>query len=295
MWYKINNGEIWTGEIKNKAKDGSFFWVHTTIVPFKNAAGRIYQFVSIRYDVTETKKLNEEILVSQKLSSIGEVSAQIIHEVMNPLSIISLSLEELQLQVEDINDGSPQFKRIDSLLENVNTNYNRIEEIFNNMRSVLATNTQDKVVPTNIRKVLESTLTLINTKLKSKKIDLNYENLNETHLALSNHSDLSQVLLNMINNSSDAISEYQSRWINISSKIQDDFVVLTIADSGPGIPQDIAVRIFDSLFTTKGDKKGTGLGMGICRKLIEKVGGTIVLDKNAPNTTFIIRLKAASL
>ncbi|EQC45186.1 PAS domain S-box protein [Bacteriovorax sp. BSW11_IV] len=294
MWYKINNGEIWTGEIKNRAKDGSYFWLHTTIVPFKNAVGRIYQFVSIRYDITETKKLNEEILVSQKLSSIGEVSAQIIHEVMNPLSIISLSLDELQLQVEDVNDGSQQFVRIESLLENINVNYGRIEEIFDNMRSVLANNAVDKIAPTNLKKVLERTLTLIHTKLKSKKIKLDYSALDETHLAYSNDSDMSQIFLNMLNNSSDAVSEFQDRWIHIDSKKEDNDIVITFSDSGPGIPDDIAARIFDTLFTTKGDKRGTGLGMGICRKLIEKAGGSIILDTKAPNTTFVIRLRAST-
>lgn len=287
---KINHGEIWNGNIQSKTKEGNSFWVNTTIVPFKNASGKIYQYVSIMTDITEIKRLNEELVVSEKLSSIGEVSAQIIHEVMNPLSIISLSLEELEMQLDDINDGTAPFKKMESLLNNVNSSYTRIEEIFENMRTVLARKESKNIVEVNIENVVNKALSLVHTKLKSFKVKIDLEGISKEDFVLADESDLSQVFLNMINNACDAVCELDERWIKLSSNKVDAQTHIKVEDSGAGIPPEIAAKIFDTLFTTKGDKKGTGLGMGICQKLIKKVNGTIELVQDAPNTTFLIKL-----
>jgi len=288
MWEQITKGEVWTGEIQNKAKDGSMFWVDTTIIPFKNSIGRIYQYLSIQRDFTENKKLNEELMVSEKLSSIGEISAQILHEVMTPLSIISLSIENLEDDIEDLKVDAAQVNPIRTNLTEIKMNYEKIEEIFENMRSILVRKNSGEPTSVPVRDTLEKSLSLVKAKLKSRDVHVKYEKVPDNINIKTTQSDLSQVFLNLVNNSSDAIEKMSDRWIDVKAEVSGSHVIITFQDSGPGIPQEIRERIFDTLFTTKGEAAGTGLGMGVCKKLIERHLGTITIDEKAANTTFII-------
>jgi len=288
MWEQITKGEVWTGEIQNKAKDGSMFWVDTTIIPFKNSIGRIYQYLAIQRDFTENKKLNEELMVSEKLSSIGEISAQILHEVMTPLSIISLSIENLEDDIGDLEVDNAQLNPIRTNLTEIKMNYEKIEEIFENMRSILVRKNSGEPTAIPVRDTLEKSLSLVKAKLKSRDIHVKYDNVPENINIKCTQSDLSQVFLNLINNSADAIEKLEDRWIDVKAEVKGSHISIIFQDSGAGIPDEIRSRIFDTLFTTKGETSGTGLGMGVCKKLIERHLGMIKIDEKANNTTFVI-------
>jgi PAS domain S-box-containing protein len=288
MWEQITKGEVWTGEIQNKAKDGSFFWVDTTIIPFKNSIGRIYQYLAIQRDFTENKKLNEELMVSEKLSSIGEISAQILHEVMTPLSIISLSIENLEDDIEDLEIETAKLSPIRTNLTEIKMNYEKIEEIFENMRSILVRKNSGEPTAVPVKETLEKSLSLVKAKLKSRDINVKYDNVAENINIKCTQSDLSQVFLNLINNAADAIERLEDRWIDVKAEVKGSHVTITFQDSGAGIPEEIRSKIFDTLFTTKGESSGTGLGMGVCKKLIERHLGMIKIDEKAKNTTFVI-------
>jgi len=102
LWKTIRAGEIWRGEICNRAKDGHLYWVYTTIVPFRNQQGEIYQFLSIRQDITELKQAQqtilqqqEQIITASRLSALGEMAAILTHEINNPLGVILGRVEML--------------------------------------------------------------------------------------------------------------------------------------------------------------------------------------------------------
>lgn len=288
MWDTIIQGEVWRGEIKNKAKDDSIYWVDTTIIPFKNSIGRIYQYLAIQRDYTENKKLNEELMVSEKLSSIGEISAQILHEVMTPLHIISLSIENLEDDICELKEEQEKLNPIRANLNEIKANYDKIEEIFENMRSILVRKQGGEPSEVDIKDTLTKTLTLVKAKLKSKDITVRIDKVPDNILIRCTQSDLSQVFLNLINNSADAIEKQKERWIDIKVELKNRTALILFQDSGKGIPKEIASRMFETLFTTKGEERGTGLGMGVCKKLVERHRGTIEIDEKATNTTFVI-------
>ena len=95
LWTTIASGEVWRGEIKNRAKDGTYYWVDTTIVPFLNAAGKPYKFVAIRNDITERKQMESELTRSAQLSLLGELAASLAHEIKNPLAGIQGAVDIL--------------------------------------------------------------------------------------------------------------------------------------------------------------------------------------------------------
>lgn len=290
LWDTISEGKIWVGEIKNKTKYGNFFWINATIVPFRNASGKVYQYLSIGNDVTENKKLTEEIMVSEKLSSIGEISAQILHEVMNPLSIISLNLDSMSIFFDQLEHKDEKMQGAARRLVEIKDSYLRIEEIFENMRSILVRKEERSSIEMNVREVLNKTISLIKAKLKDRNIKIDISRCIEDVSVKCNESDISQVFLNLIKNSIDAIEELPNRWIEVSAATINHKTIIKLVDSGNGIPENVRDKIFDTLFTTKGKIKGTGLGMGLCRKLVERHSGVIYLDENALNTTFIIEL-----
>src|SRR5437660_6491051 len=108
LWTTIASGRVWRGEIRNRAKDGSIYWVDTTIVPFLNAEGKPYQYVAIRYDITERKLAEEQVLQqagelqrAAQLSFVGELAAGLAHEIKNPLAGIQGAVDILIRRSEE--------------------------------------------------------------------------------------------------------------------------------------------------------------------------------------------------
>ncbi len=102
MWKTISHGKVWRGEVKNKAKDGTFYWVKTIIVPFLDNKGKPGEYVSVRTDVTAQKELQAQLLKSEKLTVIGELSARLAHDLRNPLSVIKNTIELIKIKNPDL-------------------------------------------------------------------------------------------------------------------------------------------------------------------------------------------------
>ena len=131
-------------------------------------------------------------------------------------------------------------------------------------------------------------------KLATKMIELTIKNINVDSelLVMGNRIQMQQVLVNLVNNAVDAIEKFdeQDRWIKIHLSSDREHVYVAIIDGGKGIDPKIQPKLFNSMFSTKELYKGTGLGLGICRKIIESFGGTIVINNDSPNTQFDIKL-----
>ena len=101
---------------------------------------------------------------------------------------------------------------------------------------------------------------------------------------------IEQVLLNLLNNSFDAIADLEEKWIRVDVEAEDHFVNIKVVDSGKGIPAEASEKIMMPFFTTKEVGKGTGLGLSISSGILKSHGGELSLDRNAANTTFVIRV-----
>lgn len=298
LWKTISAGKVWQGEIRNKRKDGGFYWVQTTIVPFLEETGKPYQYLSIRHDITrivEAQAIIEsqqvELLKHTKLSAVGEMAAAITHEINNPLAVIlgRCEMMRMSLQKETI-DKVALLK----MLEAIEITGQRIERIVKSMRSLAYQGRdQEPMQKAIVGEVFEDSLSLVTERFKSHGIDLKLEmdDANKSCLITCRPYQVTQVLVNLLNNASDAILDQPEKWVELRAAVENGVMTISVTDSGQGISKEIATKIFTPFFSTKRIQYGTGLGLSISQELLKGQDSELVLDTNSKNTRFFFKLK----
>ncbi|WP_163102674.1 ATP-binding protein [Peribacillus alkalitolerans] len=276
LWKTIHAGDVWKGEIRNKAKDGSFYWVDTTIVPFVDKNGKIYQYLAIRNDITERKRTEEIISRQEKLSVLGQMAAGVAHEIRNPLTSMRGYTEFLILD-ETSSERQEYLEIIIDEIERVNT----IVEDF--MQLAKPMNYQFQAKP--VMSIILSTLDLLEIEASKKNVQFELKTVDEPLWIKCEEDRIKQVFLNIMKNGIEAMPNGGDLSIRIS-KIE-DHVQLSFTDTGKGIPQDQLLKIGEPFFTTK--KMGNGLGMMVSFKIVEGHGGQIRIQSEVgKGSTFIL-------
>jgi two-component system NtrC family sensor kinase len=238
----------------------------------------------------EKRVLDEQLIQSAKLASIGELSAGIAHEINNPLAIIGQEAGWMQdiLNRENLKDLEKMHDFQDSLHE-INRQAGRCKEITHKLLS-FARKMEPVTKDVSLGELIEDVVSMVEREASLNNIEIVREYHAHLPLIYSDPSQLRQVFLNLINNAVDAIK--RGGVIKIETGIGDgDSVIVTVSDTGAGIAKENLSKIFDPFFTTKPQGKGTGLGLSICHGIIEKLGGDIsVVSEVGKGTTFTINL-----
>jgi signal transduction histidine kinase len=233
--------------------------------------------------LAELESTQAQLVRSTKLAAIGELAANIAHEINNPLTGV-LSLVEL-LQEESAEDAS---HRAD--LDTIRDETLRVRAI---VRSLLdfARQTPPQLELTDPRPVLDSVLPLVRKRAAVGGVEIHQAHAPEPLPIVVDVSQLKQVLINLLTNAIDAMPDGGA--IFVGTERQDDQVVITVRDTGPGIPAEHIERIFEPFFTTKSAVSGTGLGLSVSLGIIERHGGTLtVTSEPGAGATFAVRLPA---
>ena len=298
MWDRISSGQVWEGEIKNRAKDGSFYWLKSTIIPVADSEDNITNFVVIRTDITKEKEIqsklldveeqlvkqnenlisevenkSSELVRSERLATIGTMASRVAHDLKNPLTIMHTYAEMLTPEILsklDSKDKEKWFRLQNSIFDMGRI----IEDVLDFART------------TEIKKKSVSFQSIL--KLAMNHVKSSYGvviNLSEKDYKINcDARKIEGVLSNIINNAVQAIDGQGE--IDIETESNSEFLTIVIKDSGPGISDENLNKIFEPMFTTK--TTGTGLGLVICKSIVEQHGGTISVS-NKP-TTFTIKL-----
>ncbi|KMY50404.1 hypothetical protein AC625_13580 [Peribacillus loiseleuriae] len=283
LWNTILGGRTWKGEICNQAKDGSLYWVSTTIVPFLNKKGKPYQFVSIRNDITERKQTEELLHRQDKLTAVGQLAAGVAHEIRNPLTSMRGYAEFLQLD-ETKPERLEYFDIILDEIERVNT---IVEEFM-----VLAKPQTVHLELKNIVLIVQDVLTLVEFEAKNKNVYVHFESQNQEIYVNCDENRLKQVLLNFAKNGIEAMPSGGDLYVNASQ--QGGKVMIHIRDTGVGIPSEKLNKLGEPFFTTK--EQGNGLGLMVSYKIIEGHKGKIeVVSEVNEGSTFIIKLPTVTV
>jgi PAS domain S-box-containing protein len=264
LWRTIANGRIWRGEIRNRAKDGTFYWVDTTIVPFLDEHGKPYQYMAIRSDITERKRTEALLSEQAALARLGEMAAVVAHEVKNPLAGIRGALQV-------IGGRMPETSRDRAVLGDI---VGRIDSLNNIVQDLLvfARPREPKLGPVPLVSLLEGTTALLRKDPAHAAIHL--EITGDCPMISADAEQLQIVLLNLLLNAAQA-SGAGGR-VRVTVTANDGNCQIAIADNGPGITAEIRERIFEPFFTTK--NRGTGLGLPTAKRVVERHHGDITID-----------------
>lgn len=263
MWKTISSGCIWHGEIKNKAKDGTYYWKKTTIVPIFDSNENIQQYISISTDITDQKQWTETQVMRERFELIGELSARIAHDIRNPLSVIRAAVENLKI-LYSIDDA--KLKNMDKIDRSIDRITHQIEDVLDFVRS--DTMMFEKYT---LSEILADALDSIHIPNKVR-----FELPKNDIEVMCDKKRISVVMVNIILNGVQAINENGN--IKIRFKDAEEFAIIEIEDSGSGIPDHIIDKIFEPMFTTK--QQGTGLGLSSVKTIINAHAGKISVKCN---------------
>ncbi|MGZ3774382.1 MAG: PAS domain-containing sensor histidine kinase [Pseudobdellovibrionaceae bacterium] len=294
LWKTIGSGNVWHGEIKNKKKSGHFYWVKTTIVPFLDTNGRPYQYLSIRQDVTELKEAQQIILEQQaklvstsKLSALGELSAALTHEINNPLAVILGRTEMLRNLLASEN---PDLKTARAMMESIEITGRRIEKIMGTVRALAHGGEAEPLQKITLQALIENSLDMVRSRMKNHGIQMRIKLHNPELPVICRPTEIFQIVLNLLNNAHDAARNQQPSWVEIQSETHENGIIISVLDSGPGVPSEVLPKLFQPFFTTKEIGVGTGLGLTISNSLAHRNGGRLYHDSTSANTRFCLAL-----
>jgi two-component system cell cycle sensor histidine kinase/response regulator CckA len=299
LWSTIASGKVWRGEIRNRAKDGTIYWVDTTIVPFLNERGKPYQYAAIRYDITEQKRIENQLLRAQRMESIGTLAGGIAHDFNNILSPILMATEMLQL-----NDFDKETQRWLSIIrENSERGADLVKQVLTFARGMEGERiiVQVKHIIKDLVKVLKQTL--------PKSINVKSDLEPDLWIIRADPTQIHQVLMNLCINARDAMPFGGTLTINAENVELDEnyarvhidakpgeYLMISVSDTGSGILPDIQERIFDPFFTTKEMGKGTGLGLATALTIVRSHGGFInVYSDLGRGTKFSVYIPTVNL
>ncbi|TCP29010.1 PAS domain S-box-containing protein [Scopulibacillus darangshiensis] len=271
----IKGGRVWKGDICNKAKDGSIYWVDTTIVPFLDSKGETYQHIAIQHDITEQKNTENMLHKTEQLSMVGELAAGIAHEIRNPLTTIRGFV-----QILDSFTGDRRFQYSKVILDEID----RINFIVSEFMVFAKPHTVHFSV-CNMIAILKSVSHLMEPEAALKNVKITHDFSNCDIVIYGEKNQLTQVFMNMIKNSIDALPD--GGQIKLSIKLRDNEALVTIQDNGLGMTEEQVNKIGEPFYTTKAG--GNGLGLMVSYKIIDNHHGRIMVESELnKGTTFLI-------
>lgn len=279
VWRYILGGKVWVGQVENRRKDGSPLHTELLISPIVGDQGKVIGFLGAHRDITEQKMLEQQLVRSQKMESIGTLAAGIAHEVGNPLTSISSLVQVIQRTTND----EPAKEK----LELIKNQINRIARIIRDLVDFSRPSTNVER-PTDVNRVVRDALNIVQYGKKVKGISFEVV-LNESLPPLMLVADqLTQVFINILINAVDSF-EGKSGTIQVVSGMNDGSVEIRIIDSGKGISKDDRDKIFEPFFTTKEVGEGTGLGLWVSYGIVRNFRGDILVESNpGKGSTFTV-------
>jgi len=273
-------------EVMGLRKDGSEFPAEITMTTWE--AGQNVYFTAIVRDITDRKKIEQQLQLISRLASVGELAAGVAHELNNPLAAIH-GYAELLTERQDLDS------RTKTDIETIFKEAQRAARITSNLLSFARKHIPQKTL-SSMNEVLEKTLEMYAYRLKVSNIEVLKELDPNLPLTMFDQPQFEQVFVNVLNNAEQAMLEAKGRGtLQVKTEVVKDTIRVSFSDDGPGIPQEVLERVFDPFFTTKEVGKGTGLGLSICYGIVREHGGNIHIESTqGQGTTVTIEIPAVN-
>lgn len=291
MWKTIATGQIWVGEICNRAKDGRLYWVHTSIVPFLSESGRPYQYVSIRFDITSRKHGETQLAYyakqlesrNQELQDFASVAA---HDLQEPLRKVQAFATRLKTKCGHLLDAVGT-----EYVEKIRSSTNRMQSLIDDLLtfSRIATRTQPFHL-INLNELARDVISDLEIRIERTNASVELQSL---PMLEADASQMRQLFQNLISNALKFAKKDVPPVVKISSKVVGNISQISFADNGIGFDEKYLDRIF-TIFQRLHEREeyeGTGVGLAVCKRIVERHNGSISANSTpGGGATFVVTL-----
>lgn len=309
----------WEGELVQRTKDGNKIIVTSNWVLLRDKDGNPSKVLVSSTDVTGLKEAEEnaremnkvlerqnadltlakamieaqtqKIAIAAKMSALGEMAGGMAHEINNPMGIIHARASDL-LEVAQESETVPS-NMVMSAMEKIRSTASRVTRITMGLRKFARETRGDPSTQTEVREILEETLPFCMERLKQNSVELRVAPVESALCIDCRPTEISQVILNLLNNAVDAVQPLQEKWVELQVRSTGKEVEISVTDSGGGIPEKIRDKMGQPFFTTKQVGHGTGLGLSISKGIVEAHGGHLNFDAQCEHTRFVVTLPKA--
>ena len=313
LWGTIGRGQVWHGELKNRAKDGSFYWVDTTIFPFLNEAGKPVQYVAIRTDITRRKADEAELKqyaaeLAEKNKELETIVYTVSHDLRSPLvnvqgfgKQLNRACDAIRAQVAAAPDGkvpaaalkAPVETAIPQALRFINAGVNKMESLLSGLlRYSRLGRVALTIMPLDMNRMMAGITAAMKFQLDEARAEVRVEPL---PACLGDEIHTSQVFANLLDNALKYRSPERPLVVTVDARTEHGNVIFRIADNGIGIAPEHQAKVFEIFHRLDPDASpGEGLGLTIAQRLLERQQGRIWVESRAGHgSTFFIALPAA--
>jgi PAS domain S-box-containing protein len=312
LWHAISRGHVWHGEIKNRAKDGSFYWVETTIFPFVNAAGKPTQYVAIRTDITQRKADEAQLQLyaydlAEKNKELETIVYTVSHDLRSPLVNVQGFGKQLARACEKIQQAAATHagavpadtlkplveETIPQALRFINAGVNKMEMLlagllrYSRLGRVILT-----IGPIDMNALLAGVVAAARFQIDEAKAEVTVAPLPP---CLGDAPHTSQVFANLLDNALKYRDPVRPLRLTVTGRVEEGKAVYTVADNGIGIPAEHQPKVFEIFHRLNPDATtGEGLGLTIAQRVLERQRGRLwVESREGEGATFFVSLPAA--
>ena len=266
MWHTLKNKQVWSGELINKKSDGTFFNTKLIISPLLDDKDEIVSYVSVEEDITQERQKEELFRMNNRQAQMGEMIAMIAHQWRQPLGAIGAIANKMKMNALL---GKTHEDDINKDMDNISMKIQFLSSTIDDFRTFFKPNKEKAI--TSLETVSDKALDVMSGFLNAEQVKIIRTYNSVPRSLLSYESELLQVVLNLLKNSYDIFLEksIENAFIEITTLVDDAHIILHVTDNAGGIPEEIINDIFLPYFSTKEEKNGTGLGLYMCKSIIE--------------------------
>lgn len=273
-------------ELLIRRGDGSESWVETSAAAIRDGEGKVTHIVTVIEDISERKRFSDEVLRSKTLSTLGAFTAELAHEIKNPLNAMHIQMMVLEREIRDIPKISEKSKK--GLLETVSVVQKEITRLSGFVEECLHFSKTGELNKryVDIYGVLDEIVSLLLPQAQLRGIHVELEVASKLPKIKVDRDKIKQAILNIMINGVEAMPDGGK--LRVSAKCIGHEMRISCQDTGPGIPDDIKDKIFDLFYTTKDG--GTGIGLSFALNVVQAHGGTIRLEPSKRGSKFVITI-----
>lgn len=268
LWRTVSGGNVWRGEICNRAKSGRLYWVKAIITPIRNERGEITHYFALRIDITEKKAALLRLLEEERMALVGHVADGVAHDIKGYLTAATLALGESK-EIE------PGLKSV------LSTALAGMNDLTTKLRDLAKVGGLEKKL-IDIARLADCAGRIAeyrSTGNRTLKVECELEPLEGT-CVWGNEGEIVSAILNLLSNSIEALEQVKPARIRLTGSVGSGRVRLTVRDNGPGVPAEILTRLFEPLVSSKGAGRGRGLSMA--KRIAEEHQGSLAYEAGVP-------------